>query len=211
MQNSINESAENGNQASEILKVVIYCASSPDIAQVYFEAAQELGALLAQNKITCITGAGRQGLMGAVNESVLKNGGQVTGIIPQFMVDNGWYHPKLTELIVTDNMHERKQAMVQRSDAAIALPGGLGTLEELAEILTWKQLDLYSKPIVMLNVNGFYDPLIEMLEKMIRLNFMHAQYRNMWHVVQTPGEVIEVLNQNKIWEPGFAKYDKKEL
>lgn len=211
MQDLINKSAENGNQPSRILKVVIYCASSPDIAQAYFEAAKELGALLAENKITSITGAGRQGLMGAVNESVLKNGGRVTGIIPQFMVDNGWYHPELTELIVTDNMHERKQAMVQRSDAAIALPGGLGTLEELAEILTWKQLDLYRKPIVILNVNGFYDPLIEMLEKMIRLNFMNAQYRDMWHVVQTPAEVIEVLNQNKIWEPGFAKYDKKEL
>lgn len=210
MQNPLNNFGENGTGASRISQVVVYCASSADIGQVYFDAAEELGRLLAKNDMTCISGAGKQGLMGAINNAVLENGGRVKGIIPQFMVDYGWYHPDLTELIVTESMHDRKQLMARHSDAAVALPGGLGTLEELAEILTWRQLELYEKPIVILNVDGFYDPLIEMLEKMIELNFMSGQYRNMWQVVQTPREAIEYLKKNDIWKPDFAKYDKKE-
>lgn len=216
MQNPLNNFGKNGADAfpvantSRISQVVVYCASSADIGQIYFDAAQELGRLLAENGMTCISGAGKQGLMGAINNAVLESGGKVKGIIPQFMVDYGWYHPDLTELIVTENMHERKQLMAQHSDAVVALPGGLGTLEELAEILTWRQLELYEKPIVILNVGGFYDPLIEMLDRMIEQNFMNEQYRNMWQVVQTPREAIEYLKKNDIWKPDFAKYDKKE-
>lgn len=192
-------------------RVVVYCASSAHIEEVYFDAARQLGKILAQNNITCITGGGKQGLMGAVNDSVLENGGIVKGIIPQFMVDSGWCHPQLSERVVTESMHERKFLMAKHADAAFALPGGFGTLEELAEILTWKQLGLYKNPIVILNVNGYYDPLLAMFDKMIREKFLHPDYRNMWQVVDSPGEVMDCLQNFEAWKPSFTKYDKKEL
>ena len=191
--------------------VVIYCASSPNIDNVYFDAATRLGKILAQHNIACITGAGWQGLMGAVNDSVLQNGGKVKGIIPQFMIDSGWCHSQLTELLVTESMHERKSLMAQQSDAAIALPGGLGTLEELAEILTWKQLGLYKKPIIILNIKGYYDPLLVMFDKMIDEKFLHPDYRSMWQVVSSPEEVMDCLKNFETWKPSFTKYAKKEL
>lgn len=193
------------------VSVVVYCASSAHIEDVYFDAARQLGKVLAENNITCITGAGRQGLMGEVNDSVLENGGKVKGIIPQFMIDSGWCHHQLTELVVTDSMHERKLLMAQNSDAAVALPGGFGTLEELAEILTWKQLGLYKNPIIILNINGYYDPLLAMFDKMIGEKFLHHDYRNMWQVVDSPDEVIDCLQNFETWKPSFNKYDKKEL
>ena len=198
------------DNSSEI-SVVVYCASSAHIDDVYFNAARQLGKVLAENNITCITGAGRQGLMGAVNDSVLENGGKVKGIIPQFMIDSGWCHRQLTELVVTETMHERKSLMAQQSDAAIALPGGLGTLEELAEILTWKQLGLYRNPIIILNINGYYDPLLAMFDKMMNENFLNHDYRNMWQVVSSPDEVVNCFQNFTTWKPAFTKYDKKEL
>lgn len=192
-------------------RVVVYCASSAHIEEVYFDAARQLGKILAQNNITCITGGGKQGLMGAVNDSVLENGGIVKGIIPQFMVDSGWCHPQLSERVVTESMHERKFLMAKHADAAFALPGGFGTLEELAEILTWKQLGLYKNPIVILNINGYYDPLLAMFDKMISEKFLHHNYCNMWQVVDSPDKAIEYLQNGEVWNPAFTKYDKKEL
>lgn len=194
-----------------ISQVVVYCASSPHIDDAYFEAAEDLGRLLANNNIACITGAGKQGLMGAVNSSVVENGGKVTGVIPQFMVDNGWYHTGLTDMLITNTMHERKQLMAQMSEAAIALPGGLGTLEELAEILTWRQLGLYNKPIIILNTNGYYDPLISMFQQMIDHEFMHDSYKKLWQVAANPTDVIDFIKSNQTWSPIITKYDKKEL
>ena len=191
--------------------VVVYCASSVHIEEVYFDAARQLGKVLAKNEIACITGGGKQGLMGAVNDSVLENGGKVKGIIPQFMIDSGWCHSRLSELVVTESMHERKFLMAKQSEAAIALPGGFGTLEELAEILTWKQLGLYKNPVVILNVNGYYDPLLEMFDKMIREKFVHHNYRNMWQVVDSPDKAVDYLQNVEAWIPSFTKYDKKEL
>lgn len=127
------------------------------------------------------------------------------------MVDSGWCHPQLTEVIITDTMHERKRLMAKQSDAAIALPGGLGTLEELAEIITWKQLGLYNNPIIILNINGYYDFLLEMFDKMISEKFLGEQYRDMWQVVSSPEEVMDCLKKFAIWNPAFTKYDEKEL
>ena len=191
--------------------VVVYCASSAHIEEVYFDAARQLGKVLAQNEITCITGGGKQGLMGAVNDSVLENGGKVKGIIPRFMIDSGWCHPWLSERIVTESMHERKFLMAEQSDAAVALPGGFGTLEELAEILTWKQLGLYKNPVVILNINGYYDPLLAMFDKMINEKFLHPGYRNMWQVVDSADKAVDYLQDVEAWNPAFTKYDKKEL
>lgn len=193
------------------LKVVVYCASADYIDRIYVENASRLGELLAQHNMECITGAGKQGLMGAINDAVLRNGGKATGIIPRFMVESGWCHAELNNLVITDTMHMRKAKMAELSDAVIALPGGIGTLEELAEILTWKQLGLYKKPIIILNTNNYYTPLLDFLEQMVNQNFMHATYATMWTVVSTPEEAMAQLKNFSEWNPRITKYDKKEL
>lgn len=133
---------------NQINSVCVYSASSTKIDAVYFQAADTLGYLLAEHRIRLINGAGSIGLMRSVADAVLKNGGEVTGVIPRFMVEQNWHHTGLTELIEVESMHERKQKMANLSDGIVALPSGCGTLEELLEIITWKQLGLYLNPIV---------------------------------------------------------------
>lgn len=191
--------------------VVVYCASSSLIRPVYTQAAERLGELFALNNITCVSGAGNQGLMGAINESVLRHGGRVKGIIPHFMVDAGWCHNGLTELIVTDTIHERKARMAEVANAVVALPGGMGTLEELAEIITWKQLGLIHHPIILLNTEQYYDPLLSFFEQMISEQFMRNEYRELWRVAATPEEVIDLLHNFPEWDPTFDKNPAKEL
>lgn len=191
---------------NKIRQVVIYCASSPQLNAAYFSVAERLGELLAKNNIASITGAGMQGLMGAINNSVLRYGGTAKGVIPQFMVDSGWCHNSLSELLITETMHDRKAKMAEMSDAAIALPGGMGTLEELAEILTWKQLGLYKKPLIILNINNYYTPLLEFFERMISEKFMHERYRRLWHICTSPEEVIDALQNLSPLEELPSKY-----
>ena len=198
----------NSSFANNYFNAVVYSASSAAIDQIYVDAAVRLGELLAKKNITCINGGGNLGLMGAVINSVLQHGGEVKGVIPKFMVDSGWCHPKLTEQIVTQTMHERKQKMAELSNAAIALPGGVGTLEELLEIITWKQLGLYKHPIIILNTNNYYSALLEMFDNMIEQNFMHERYREMWRVVATPEEAIEELSKETMTFSHFMKFDK---
>ena len=173
--------------------VTIYGASSSQIDPEYIKIASELGKLLAQNGIACITGGGSEGMMGAVAKGVLEAGGQITGIIPQFMVDEGWSNNALSEIIVTKNMHERKQLMAEKSDACIALPGGIGTMEELMEIITWRQLSLYNKPVVIFNIKGYYDPLLSMLEKAIEEKFMHPKNQEAWNIAYSSEEVLSAI------------------
>lgn len=189
--------------------VVVYSASSAAIDQVYIDTATRLGELLAKNKITCINGGGNLGLMGAIIDSVLEHKGKVKGVIPQFMVDSGWGHSKLSQRIVTSSMHERKQKMADLSNAAIALPGGVGTLEELLEIITWKQLGLYNHPIVILNSNNYFDSLLAMFDNMIEEGFMHKRYRNMWRVVSTPEEAIEEIRKTTVTFSHLTKFEDK--
>lgn len=191
--------------------VVVYCASSNQLRPVFTQAATRLGELLAQNGITCVNGAGKEGLMGALNDAVLQHGGRVKGIIPRFMSDAGWGHDELTELVVTETIHERKALMADTADAVVALPGGMGTLEELAEILTWKQLGLSHHPIILLNVDHYYDPLLAFFDKMISERFMSDDFRRMWLVADTPEEVISLLQNYPEWNPTFGKYTRKEL
>lgn len=186
--------------------VVVYCASSRDIDMLYFDAANRLGQLLAKNNITCINGAGKQGLMGELNDSIIKHGGVVKGVIPKFMVESGWCHDNLTETIVTETIHERKYQMAQLSDAAFALPGGIGTLEELAEIITWKQLGLYNNPVIILNINNYYDPLLSFLEKMVEENFVNSVYRNLIQVVNSPEEAIDFFKNKSVQTSKISKY-----
>ena len=191
---------------NQIHSVCVYSASSTKINPVYFEAAEELGSLLAEHHIRLINGAGSIGLMCAVADAVLKNGGEVTGVIPRFMVEQNWHHTGLTELIEVESMHERKQKMAILSDGFVALPGGCGTLEELLEIITWKQLGLYLNPIVILNVNGFFDPLLEMLGKAIDENFMRQQHGDIWKVAQTPEEALRLLYETPVWDISIRKF-----
>lgn len=199
----------NASFGTDDFGVVVYSASSAAIDQIYVDAAVRLGELLAKNNITCINGGGNLGLMGAVINSVLLHGGKVKGVIPKFMVDSGWGHPKLTEQIVTSTMHERKQKMADLSNAVIALPGGVGTLEELLEIITWKQLGLYKHPIVILNTNNYYDALLSMFDNMIEQNFMHKRYRDMWQVVNTPEEAITEINKETMTFSHLTKFEER--
>lgn len=191
---------------NQINSVCVYSASSTKIDAVYFQAAEALGRLLAEHRIRLINGAGNLGLMRSVADAVLKSGGEVTGVIPHFMVEQNWHHTGLTELIEVESMHERKQKMANLSDGIIALPGGCGTLEELLEIITWKQLGLYLNPIIVLNVNGFFDPLLEMFEKAIEENFMRQQHRDIWKVARTPEEAVELLYETPVWDVSIRKF-----
>lgn len=191
---------------NQINSVCVYSASSTQIDPVYFRAAEELGYLLATHSIRLVNGAGCIGLMRSVADAVLKNGGEVTGVIPHFMVEQNWHHTGLTELIEVDSMHERKQKMAAMSDGVIALAGGCGTLEELLEIITWKQLGLYLNPIVILNTNNFFDPLLQMLEKAIKENFMRPQHGDIWKVAQTPEEAVRLLYTTPVWDASIRKF-----
>lgn len=191
---------------NQIHSVCVYSASSTKIDSTYFQAAEELGRLLADHHIRLINGAGSIGLMRSVADAVLENGGEVTGVIPHFMVEQNWHHQGLTELIEVASMHERKQMMADLSDAVIALPGGCGTLEELLEIITWKQLGLYLNPIIILNTNNFFTPLLEMLEKAIDENFMRRQHGDIWKVAQMPEEAIRLLYSTPVWDASIRKF-----
>lgn len=186
--------------------VCVYSASSTQIDPIYFQAADTLGRLLAQKGINLINGAGCLGLMSRISNAALATGGTVTGIIPRFMVEQNWHHKGLTHLIETETMHERKRMMADLSDGIIALPGGCGTMEELLEIITWKQLGLYLKPIVILNTNGFYNPLLEMLERAIDQHFMRRQHGSIWQVAQTPDEAIQLLYTTPMWSKDIRKF-----
>lgn len=191
---------------NKVNSVCVYCASSTKIDKCYFEAAQQLGTLLALKGITVINGAGNMGLMSAVSDAALQVGGKVTGVIPDFMVEQGWHHTDLTELIQVRTMHERKKLMAELSDGIIALPGGCGTLEELLEIITWKQLGLYLKPVIILNVKGFFDPLFEMLTKAVDENFMRVQHADIWKITQSVEEAVELLYTTSIWSKDIRKF-----
>lgn len=191
---------------NQIKNVCVYSASSTKIAPVYFAAAEELGRLLAKRGINLINGAGSIGLMAATSNAALQAGGTVTGVIPRFMVEQGWHHLGLTRLVETETMHERKQLMAQMSDAVIALPGGCGTMEELLEIITWKQLGLFLNPIIVLNIDGFYDPLLEMLQRAIDGRFMRPEHRGIWQVATTPEEAVELLYTIPVWNREVRKF-----
>ena len=191
---------------NQIKNVCVYSASSTKIAPVYFAVAEELGHLLASRGINLINGAGSIGLMAATSNAALASGGTVTGVIPRFMIEQGWHHTGLTQLVETETMHERKRLMAEMSDGIIALPGGCGTLEELLEIITWKQLGLYLKPIVVLNIDGYFNPLLEMLQKAIDENFMRPEHGNIWVVANTPEEAVQLLYDTPMWSKEIRKF-----
>lgn len=158
---------------TSIQNICVYCGSSPGTDPRFAEAAQAFGAILAEHDIRLIYGGGSVGLMGTIATTVLAQGGQVTGIIPDFLAEKERPMAELQELIFTRDMHERKRIMFERSDAFVAFPGGIGTLEELVEQLTWAQLGRHKKPILIANINGFWNPLQALLDHMKDLAFIH--------------------------------------
>lgn len=180
-------------------RVCVYCASSSQVDDKYKMAARRLGEILSENNIGCNYGGGAIGLMGELAQSMVDHHGDITGTIPRFMVERGWDNPLVKE-IETPDMHSRKERMVQDVDAAIALPGGCGTLEELPEIITWKQLGLFLKPIIILNVDHYFDPLVAMLDKCVEENFMSEQLKKTWTVVSSAEEVLPAIQQAHGWE-----------
>ena len=191
---------------NKIHSVCVYSASSTQIDPLYVDTAQRLGRLLGEKRIRLVNGAGNMGLMAAVADATLQAGGEAVGVIPRFMVEQCWHHTGLTELHVVNDMHERKQLMARLSDGVIALPGGCGTLEELLEIITWKQLGLYLNPIIVLNVKGYFDPLLAMLAKAVEERFMRVRHGDIWQVAATPDEAIELLFTTPLWDASIRKF-----
>ena len=177
--------------------VCVFCASSANIDERYLLAARELGQRLAEGGWRCVNGGGAVGLMGAVTDGTLDAGGEVTGVIPKFMVDNGWCYDRLEDVIITADMHQRKHMMSEMADAVIALPGGVGTLEELLETLTWRQLGLVKVPVIILNTLGYYDALLAMLQHAIGQGFMKESHAQLWQVAATPAEAIAMLKDSR--------------
>jgi uncharacterized protein (TIGR00730 family) len=182
-----------------INRVCVYCASSRQCDQVYHDAAARLGAILARNHVTIVYGGGKSGSMGALADAALAEGGRVIGVLPRFMDDIEWGHERLTELILVNDMHERKRLMIQEVDAVIALPGACGTWEELFEAMSFKRLGLYAGPIVIVNTNRYYDPILEMLDRSVEYRFMDERHRAMWMVVEEPDQVRDAIRNSPPW------------
>ncbi|MGA2892070.1 MAG: TIGR00730 family Rossman fold protein [Xanthobacteraceae bacterium] len=180
---------------SKINAVCVYCGSSPGTEPDFVAAARKLGKILAENGIRLIYGGGSVGLMGALAESVLEHGGTITGIIPEFLTKRERPRQLAQELIVTRDMHERKRTMFERADAFVALPGGLGTLEELVEQLTWAQLGRHKKPILIANVSGYWDPLLILIEHMRAIKFMPPAIQVNFLVTERVEDILPMLQQ----------------
>jgi uncharacterized protein (TIGR00730 family) len=176
-----------------ISNVAVFCASADGADPVYRAAAVELGRALAKRRIGIVYGGAKVGLMRAVAEAALAHGGHVVGVIPNVLVDLEVAHQGLTELHVTETMHTRKALIGERSDAFIALPGGFGTLEELFEVLTWQTLKIHSKPVLLLNTNGFYDQLLAFLDYCVEQGMLGRQKREIVLVADTVDEVLKIL------------------
>ena len=178
-------------------KICVFCGSSDGNDLAITDAAVKLGEIFAERNITLVYGAAKIGVMGTIAKSVLDNNGKVIGIIPNFLKKKEVVHLGLTELITTQNMHERKLKMHEQSDGFIALPGGMGTLEELFEIITWLQLGLHQKPIGLLNINGFYNDLIKMLETMVRKGFLSIDNYNLLLVDSDINRLLKKMEEFK--------------
>ena len=180
-------------------RACIFCASSTQTEKVYRDAAAHLGEALVNHGWGINYGGGAVGLMGAIADSMLSLGGDVKGIIPRFMVEVEWEHKGVSNMVHVDTMAQRKALLIKDVDAVIAMPGSIGTLEELFEVLSNKKLGLFDKPIILLNTKGFFDPLILMLNRMIDERFMRPQHGELWIAVENPENVIPAIEASKIW------------
>ncbi|MDV3752315.1 LOG family protein [Elizabethkingia anophelis] len=192
----------------EIKRITVFCGSSFGTESVYEEQAYELGKILAQNTIGLVYGGANVGLMGAVANGVIENGGEAIGVLPYFLKGKEIAHENLTELILVDTMHERKAKMNELSDGVITLPGGFGTLEELFEMITWAQLGLHQKPIGVLNINGFYTELLAFVQTMVNKGFLKSVNQDMLLVDDSIAGLLNKMRNYKA--PEVSKWIKKE-
>jgi uncharacterized protein (TIGR00730 family) len=188
------------------MRICVYCASSSKIDQAYFEATERLAKILVKANVEVVYGGGGHGLMGKLADTVLADGGKIKGIMPQFMNEVEWAHKKVTHMEFTETMHERKSKFLENTDALIALPGGTGTLEELLEAITLKRLGQFTKPIIILNTNGYYDPLQTMLQRCVSENFLRPIHAEMWSFVQQPEEVMSAIHQSMQWDENAISF-----
>lgn len=175
------------------MNICVFCGSSPGKNPTYANAAKQFGHLIAKGNHTLIYGGGNVGLMGVIADAVLEANGKVIGIIPKFLMDREVGHLGLTSLEIVTSMHERKKRMADLSDAFVAIPGGWGTLEEIAEILTWKQLGLLTQPVAVLNTNGFFDPLLAQMKSMVDEGFLRKENLSSIKNSDSPAEILSAL------------------
>ena len=183
-----------------IRRICVYCASSNQVAPKYFEATKRLAEILAGEKISIVYGGGATGLMGELATSALRAGGHVIGIMPDFMREVEWAHREVKEFLFVGDMHERKKKFLEYSDALVALPGGCGTFEELLEAITLKRLGLFLKPIIIFNQDGYYDPLLAMLDRAVEERFMGEDHRRIWSAVSSVDEILPAAREMPDWD-----------
>jgi uncharacterized protein (TIGR00730 family) len=176
-----------------IQSVCVFCGSAFGARPSYSRAAEELGVALARAGLTLVYGGGKLGLMGIVADSVLKAGGRVVGVIPRMLIERECAHPQLTTQHVVDTMHERKTLMADMSDAFVGLPGGMGTFDELVEIVTWAQLGLHAKPVVLANIEGYFEPMYAMLDYAVQEKFVTTESRARWRNANSVTSVMQIL------------------
>jgi uncharacterized protein (TIGR00730 family) len=176
-----------------IQSVCVFCGSAFGARPSYSRAAEEMGLALARAGLTLVYGGGKLGLMGIVADAVLKAGGRVVGVIPRMLIERECAHPALTTQHVVDTMHERKTLMADMSDAFVGLPGGMGTFDELVEIVTWAQLGLHAKPVVLANIEGYFEPMYAMLDHAVREKFVTTESRVRWRNADSVTGVMQIL------------------
>ena len=178
----------------------VFCASSSQIDKAYYEAARQVADVCIENQIHVMYGGGAIGLMGALADRVIEKKGKITGIIPDFMKVLEWAHEEVSEMIVVEDMRERKKRMIENVDAVVALPGGVGTLEELLEVITLKQLGRFHQPIIIVNTSGFYNSLLKLFDEMIEKQFMHDLNRKIWTVIDDPKQLVKAVENAQGWD-----------
>lgn len=178
----------------KVKSVCVYCGTGSKVDDAYRTAAFAMGGLLAKDNVRLVYGGGKVGLMGLVADGCSKAGGEVVGIIPEHIQDKEVKNEDATEVIVVDSMHTRKHMMVEKSDAFVVMPGGFGTLDEFFEILTWKYLGLHDKPVVLLNIKGYFTPLLNMVDHMVGEGFTPFWHRTLFQVVERPEDVLVAVN-----------------
>ncbi|NUM36992.1 MAG: TIGR00730 family Rossman fold protein [Candidatus Brocadiae bacterium] len=190
--------------------ICIYCGSSQGSDPVYIQSAREIGKIIAQEGLTLVYGGGNVGLMGAVADAAMENSGRVIGVITKLLFDKELAHPNLTELHVVNSMHERKSLMANLADCFLALPGGLGTMDEIFEVCVWTQLGIHKKACGFLNIQGFYDDLLKFLDNMVEKQFLKQNHHSQILTSSIPKEIIKKLLETKV-EASDKWIDRKEL
>lgn len=186
---------------NKLSSVCVYCGSRDGYEPEFLRAATELGTTLAQRKIRLVYGGASIGMMGKIAQTVLTEGGEVTGVIPHFLTEIETPLSTVTEQFLTETMHERKQTMFDKSDAFVVMPGGIGTLEEAFEMLTWRQLSQHRKPVIFLNIKGYWDSLIALLDHIIDTGFAGENIRTFYHVVNAPSDVLPAIERARAMTP----------